>query len=73
MTNEELGRELWPGGCPARDLWFGASIPEPKRSGMVRLIEVGRELALWQAGAGPKPSGVIVCGPRQIRRAGVAP
>ena len=41
-----------------------------KRAVMVRLIEVGREANLWTAGLGPKPAGAILCGPKQIRKAG---
>lgn len=33
-----------------------------------RMAEVETELHLWQQGVGPKPPGVIICGPRQVRR-----
>jgi hypothetical protein len=64
MGDEELGRECMPLACPAAHLWCGALIQEPTRAGLVRLIKVGRELALYEAGVGPAPKGVILCGPR---------
>jgi len=70
MGDEELGRECAPAATPAFHLWLGASLTGAKRASLERLIEVGRELALWEAGVGPKPAGVIVCGPKQIRKAG---
>lgn len=72
MGDEELGAELAPDLCPAAQLWIGASLVGAKRAGYERLIAVGRELQLWEAGLGPKPAAIIVCGPKQIRRAGVA-
>lgn len=70
MTDDELGTELWPEGSPELQRKLGASMTGSKRASYERLITVGRELALWEAGVGPKPAGVIACGPRQIRRAG---
>lgn len=47
-----------------------ANITPEKRAVYERMREVETELHLWQQGVGPRPTGVIICGPRQIRRAG---
>lgn len=73
MTDEELGAELWPDGSPEDQLKLGASMKDEKRAVYERLITVGHELTLWEAGIGPKPAGIIVCGPKQVRRAGITP
>jgi hypothetical protein len=36
-------------------------LSEKARAAYENLIRVGRELAAWEAGVGPKPEGVIVC------------
>jgi hypothetical protein len=72
MTDEELGAEIYPDN-PAEGAAHARLMAEKdpaKRAALVRLIEVGREVNLWQAGLGSKPVGVIVCGPRQIRERG---
>ena len=69
MSDDELGAEVCPDD-PAAGAEYVRRITPAKREGLVRLVQVGRELELWQAGLGPKPEGVIVCGPKQIRRAG---
>lgn len=68
MTDEQLAVELCPDN-PCLGLICVATFTPAKRAAMVGLIEVADELNLWTAGLGPKPSGVIACGPKQIRRA----
>ena len=65
MTDEELAVYLCPDDVPL-GLKIVAAQPE-RRALWERMHEVEGEIALWQAGLGPKPSGVIVCGPREVR------
>ena len=69
MTDAELGAELYP-RAPHVGAWIAHHMAPAKRATMERLVEVGQEANLWTAGAGPKPTGVILCGPKQIRKAG---
>ena len=64
MTDAQLADFL---GVPAS---FVATINAEKRATYDRMAEVDAEITLWQAGLGPAPVGVILCGPNQIRRAG---
>lgn len=59
MSDAELGAELWPDD-PAKGALAASRLTPEKRASYERLVAVGRELELWQAGLGPKPSGVIV-------------
>ncbi len=47
-----------------------AKLTPGMRASAERLIQVGDELNLHQAGLGPMPPGVIACGPKQIKGAG---
>ena len=67
MTDAELGAELYP-DAPHVGAWMAHRMHPNKRAVCVRLIEVGREANLWTAGLGPKPTGAILCGPKQIRK-----
>lgn len=67
MTDEELGYELCPDD-PALGAQLAARMAPEKRAGYERLIAVGRELTLWEAGLGPKPEGVIATRPGRMRR-----
>jgi hypothetical protein len=69
MTDEELGRELCPDE-PGVGAKIAAAMDPLKRATYERLVTLGDEVNLWQAGLGPKPTGAIICGPRQVRRAG---
>lgn len=70
MTNEALADFLCPDD-PATGLRIVVETLTPeKRAAYERMAEVCDEIALWEAGVGPKPLGVILCGPKQIRRAG---
>lgn len=40
-----------------------------KRATIERMAEVCGEIMLWEAGVGKKPSGVILCGKKQVRGA----
>lgn len=67
MSDLELAKFLGVG-------WVEGAIIIPaltprKRAAYERMAEVCDEIDLWQAGVGPKPSGVILCGPKQIRGA----
>lgn len=69
MSDEELGAELYPddpaaGAAHARLM---AEKAPARREAMVHLVETARAIQLWEAGLGPKPTGVIMCGPKQVR------
>ena len=69
MTDEQLGAELWPDNPEMGVRAVRAMTPE-KRATYERLVTLADEINLWTAGVGPKPAGAIICGPKQIRRAG---
>lgn len=69
MTDEELGRELMP-DQPEAGAKVAAAMDPLKRATYERLVTLGDEINLWQAGLAPKPTSAIICGPKQIRRAG---
>lgn len=67
MTDDELAAYL----CPD-DIETGHKIiaAQPERRALwERMHEVENEVALWQAGLGPKPTDVILCGPKEIKGA----
>lgn len=66
MTDEELAAARCPDDA-ATGLRIVATFTPEKRATYERLVTLGDEINLWSAGVGPKPAGVIVCGPRQIR------
>jgi hypothetical protein len=41
-----------------------------RRAGFEHMASIYAEIQLWEASVGPKPAGVFLCGPKQIRRAG---
>lgn len=49
---------------------FIADLSPDRRALYDRMREVEFEASLWAAGLGPKPTGVIICGPREIREGG---
>jgi hypothetical protein len=59
MSDAELGAELCPDN-PAEGATVVSRFTLEKRATYERLVAVGRELVLWEAGVGPMPSGVIV-------------
>lgn len=67
MTDEELAAFL---GFGPDETWAVAKLDPERRALFERMAEVEGEIVLWQAGVGKKPSGVILCGKRQIRGAG---
>ena len=64
MTDSELADYLGISDHPdkAQLQRYITSIPPAKRATYERMAQVEFELRLWQAGAGPKPNDVIVCG-----------
>jgi len=58
MSDAELGAELCPDN-PAEGAVAARRMTADQRAAYERLVKVGRELALWEAGVGPIPSGVI--------------
>lgn len=72
MTDAELLEFCWPGIDPSSPeaVAFIAGLTSEKRAVFERLDDLCGEISLWQAGLGPKPTDAIICGPRQIRRAG---
>lgn len=67
VTDEELALYLCP-DSQAGGLQIVRAYPE-KRALWERMHAVEGEISLWQAGLGPKPHGVIVFGPKEIRGA----
>ena len=67
MENVALAAELCPDD-PAGGLRIVEAMTPAKRAAVERLIAVSDELVLWEAGVGPKPEGVIVCGEREVLR-----
>ena len=64
MTDDQLIDYLGLRNEPrARDLI--RKLPPGKRDAYERLHQIEIELNLWQAGVGPKPTGVIVCQPHK--------
>jgi hypothetical protein len=57
MTDAELATFL---GLSEAEAHLVSKIKPDKRAVYERMAEVEIELGLWQAGLGPKPSGVIV-------------
>lgn len=66
-SDEELGAELAPddpiAGTELAKLMREKS--PANRAAMQHLVEIGRDLRLYETGLGPKPQGVIVCRPHR--------
>ncbi len=69
MTDDELADFLGIKGKQGCAVILANITPE-KRATYERMREVETEVHLWQRGVGPKPEGVIICGPREVRGAG---
>lgn len=61
MTDEEMAPHL---GIPVEAV---KRMSERDRAGYENLIKAGMEIELWQAGLGPRPANMIICGPKEIR------
>lgn len=59
MTDEQLAKYLCIENAPNRDLVI-AKIGPTERATYERMAQVEMELSLWQAGLGPKPTGVLI-------------
>ncbi len=70
MTDAELGEYIAPDETPEDRAKLVASLKPGQREVFERMHQVEGELMLWEAGLGPRPTGVIICGPREIRGAG---
>jgi hypothetical protein len=71
MTDEQLAEFLCPDD-PALGLRIVTETMTPERRATYeRMAEVVDEIGLYEAGVGTKPKGVILCGPKQIKRAGI--
>jgi len=68
MSDEELSEFL--ALTPEESAVILANITPEKRAVWERLAAVYGEIVLWEGGVGKKPSGVILCGKKQIRGAG---
>jgi len=68
LTDEALAEFICPYDV-AMGLRFLATATPERRAVYERMVEVVNEIDLWEAGVGPKPTGVIICGPKQIRSA----
>ena len=69
MTDDELAEFLGIKGKQGCGTIL-ANITPAKRAVYEKMRQVETELHLWQQGVGPKPEGVIICGPRQVRSRG---
>jgi hypothetical protein len=70
MTDQELANWLNLSADEAAII-IPRLTPE-RREGFERMASLYAEIRLWEEGVGPKPAGVFLCGPKQIRRAGKA-
>lgn len=68
MTDADLCAFL--GLTPAEGSTVIPRLTPERRAVYERMAEVCDEIHMWEAGVGPKPTGVILCGPKQIRKAG---
>lgn len=64
MTDLELAQFM---GVRESDL---ALLSAERRATYEAMAEKYNEICLYEAGLGPKPAGVILCGPKQVRLAG---
>jgi len=65
VSDDELAAFLCPDDLETGHLIIAA---QPHRRELwERMHQVENEIALWQAGIGPKPTGVILCGPKEIK------
>lgn len=64
-SDDELARYLCPDD-PAAGLLIIERHPD-KRATWKRMYALEGEIALWQAGLGPRPTDAILCGPKEIR------
>jgi hypothetical protein len=60
MSDQELAAYLGIDGDPNWPKFVGNMDPKA-RSAYERMREVEFDIKLWQAGVGPKPTGVILC------------
>jgi hypothetical protein len=60
MSDDELAKFLGIVGEPNAQRYIDGLSPE-KRAVINRMATVETELALWEAGLGPKPQGAISC------------
>lgn len=68
MIDEDMAVYCCPDN-PCLGLIAVAKMTPSKRATIERMAELEGEIALWQAGLGPKPTGAILCGPKQVRGA----
>lgn len=61
MTDQELTDEL------GVTLEVVRLLKPADRARYEHLVGVAREVQLWEAGVGPRPTGVIMCGSKQVR------
>lgn len=67
MTDQELAKFLGIENEPKRDA-FIAALPPKKRELFERMASLEIEVALWQQGLGPKPTGVLIDTVRDTKR-----
>lgn len=67
MTDEHLAEFLGIANEPKAQKFIDGLSAE-KRATFEKMHQVTMELNLWQAGLGPKPTGVLVDGPRRAFR-----
>lgn len=60
MTDDELLEYLGLPEGPTERLYI-ANLPPRSRAAYERMKVVEEDIKLWQAGVGPKPTGVILC------------
>lgn len=60
MTDAELAVYLGIADLP-RWPWYIANMNPAQRETYERMYQIEFDIALWQAGIGPKPTGVILC------------
>ena len=68
MSDEEMAAYVCPDD-PALGLKAVSAMTPQRRATIERMAGIEGEIALWEAGIGKKPSGVILCGRKEIRGA----
>lgn len=67
MSDEELGEYLAPDETPELRSKLVASLSKKSRATYEAMHKAEGDIMLWQAGLGPRPGNVIICGEKEIR------
>jgi hypothetical protein len=65
VNDEELAK--WLNITPEEAAVIIPRLTPERRAAYERMYDTYNEIVLWEAGVGPPPDGVIMCGPKQVR------